>query len=135
MTTRNLRIGDAEREAAITALGEHFAAGRIDKDEYDERSTTAWAAKTAADLAPLFADLPNMHASASKAGAETTRPAGRGSFAPFGPRVAYRAVRFVIIPLAVVLAVLALIPWFVVLIAIWFAWMGVARFAWAPHRR
>ena len=32
-----LRIGDAEREAAVTALGEHYAAGRLTKDEYDER--------------------------------------------------------------------------------------------------
>ena len=33
-----LRIGDAEREATISALGEHYAAGRLTKEEYDERS-------------------------------------------------------------------------------------------------
>ena len=33
-----LRIGDAEREAAVTALGEHYAAGRLTKEEYDERA-------------------------------------------------------------------------------------------------
>ncbi|WP_460841111.1 DUF1707 SHOCT-like domain-containing protein [Nocardioides marmoraquaticus] len=53
-----MRIGDAEREVALTALGEHFAQGRITRDEYDERSDAVWTAKHADDLAPLFADLP-----------------------------------------------------------------------------
>jgi hypothetical protein len=42
--TSEMRIGDAEREAAVTALGEHFAAGRLTKEEYDERSGRAWTA-------------------------------------------------------------------------------------------
>jgi uncharacterized protein DUF1707 len=53
-----LRIGDAEREAAVAALGEHYAAGRLTKDEYDERSARAWEARTSSALWPLFADLP-----------------------------------------------------------------------------
>jgi len=52
------RIGDVERDAAIAALGEHYAAGRITKEEYDERSGFALRARTAADLRPLFVDLP-----------------------------------------------------------------------------
>ena len=32
----SLRIGDAEREAAAQALGEHYAVGRLTRDEYDE---------------------------------------------------------------------------------------------------
>jgi uncharacterized membrane protein len=55
-----LRVGDTEREAAVAALGEHFAAGRLTKEEYDERSDHAWAARTASDLFPLFADLPSL---------------------------------------------------------------------------
>jgi hypothetical protein len=54
----SLRIGDAERVAAATALGDHFAAGRIDQDELDERLAAAYAARTYADIDPLFADLP-----------------------------------------------------------------------------
>ena len=42
------------------ALGEHFAAGRLDKDEYDERSARIWAAKTESDLRPVFGDLPAL---------------------------------------------------------------------------
>ena len=53
----HLRISDADREAAIARLGEHYAAGRLDKDEFDERSDAVWTAKVGADLAPIFADL------------------------------------------------------------------------------
>lgn len=53
-----VRIGDAERDAAAAALGEHFASGRLTRDEFDERLERAWAAKTAVDLDPLFVDLP-----------------------------------------------------------------------------
>ncbi|HVD27053.1 MAG TPA: DUF1707 domain-containing protein, partial [Mycobacteriales bacterium] len=54
----SVRIGTAEREAAASALSEHFAAGRLDQDELEERLDRAYAAKTAADLEPLFQDLP-----------------------------------------------------------------------------
>lgn len=55
------RIGDKERDAAVAALGEHFAAGRITQEEFEERSSAAWQARTASALAPLFADLPAPH--------------------------------------------------------------------------
>jgi hypothetical protein len=53
-----LRVGDAERQQAVTALGEHYAAGRLDQDEYDTRIQAAYAAKTRVDLQGLFGDLP-----------------------------------------------------------------------------
>lgn len=53
-----VRVGTAEREQAASALGEHFAAGRLELDEYDERVRRAYAAKTAGDLIVLFSDLP-----------------------------------------------------------------------------
>jgi len=53
-----LRIGDSEREAAARELGEHYAMGRITTEEHSERLEQIWAARTAADLAPAFADLP-----------------------------------------------------------------------------
>lgn len=52
------RIADSDREAAAQALGEHYAIGRLDKAEYDERVDRAWAARTNLELPPLFADLP-----------------------------------------------------------------------------
>ena len=54
----SLRVGDAEREEAARALGEHFASGRLDRGEYDERLELAFAARTGSDLAALFRDLP-----------------------------------------------------------------------------
>jgi hypothetical protein len=53
-----LRIGDAERSAAVTRLGDHHAAGRLDTAEFDERAAVAFAARTAQDLEVLFTDLP-----------------------------------------------------------------------------
>ncbi|OLT15397.1 hypothetical protein BJF78_01230 [Pseudonocardia sp. CNS-139] len=53
-----VRIGNAEREAAVRELGEHYAEGRLDAHEYEERTAAAYAARTVDDLAPLFADLP-----------------------------------------------------------------------------
>lgn len=59
MTDRDrLRIGDAERDQAARALGEHFAQGRLDNAEHDDRLTAIWRAKTAGDIRPVFDDLP-----------------------------------------------------------------------------
>jgi TM2 domain-containing membrane protein YozV len=57
-----VRIGNREREAAVRELGEHFAEGRLDPEEYEQRASAAYAARTADDLAPLFADLPRPDA-------------------------------------------------------------------------
>lgn len=53
-----LRIGDREREDAVRRLGEHYEAGRLTAEEHTERMGAALQAKTMADLAGLFADLP-----------------------------------------------------------------------------
>lgn len=54
-----LRIGDAEREAAVSELGRHFAEGRLTPVEHDERTAAALVSRTADDLGRLFADLPS----------------------------------------------------------------------------
>lgn len=56
--TGPVRIGDAERDSAVSALGDHFAAGRITREEFDERIDQAMQARFESDLRPLFADLP-----------------------------------------------------------------------------
>jgi len=56
-----IRIGTAERDAAMKALGEHLEAGRLEVDEYGERSARASVATTAPELAALFDDLPAPH--------------------------------------------------------------------------
>ena len=55
---RSIRIGNAEREQAVAALGDHFAQGRLNPEEFEERMTAAYAARTAHDLDRLFEDLP-----------------------------------------------------------------------------
>ncbi|MEV6282102.1 DUF1707 domain-containing protein [Kribbella sp. NPDC051770] len=55
-----LRIGDAERDQAVAALGDHFVAGRLTQDEFEERSERATKARYDEELAPLFADLPDQ---------------------------------------------------------------------------
>lgn len=73
-----LRIGDAEREQAQTALGEHYAAGRLDHDEYSQRLDRIWAARTRAELDPVFTDLPGAGgAGAPRAAYPFSTPAAR----------------------------------------------------------
>ena len=57
----NLRIGDAERNSAMDALGEHLSSGRIDLDEFGTRSAMVSQARTVADLRAQFTDLPAPH--------------------------------------------------------------------------
>lgn len=56
-----LRIGHAERTSAQQALDEHLAAGRLNVDEYADRSAATANAVVAGDLAALFTDLPQPH--------------------------------------------------------------------------
>ena len=48
---QHLRVSDAERQAVTDRLAEHFADGRLDQAEFDERVGRAMNAKTRADLA------------------------------------------------------------------------------------
>lgn len=59
----NMRIGDAEREAAVARLQNHMADGRLTPDEFNERMDRAFEAKTAAEITTLFSDLPGSGAS------------------------------------------------------------------------
>ena len=53
-----IRVSDADRDQAIAELSEHFQAGRLTQEEFEERSGRALQAKTGDDLAGLFTDLP-----------------------------------------------------------------------------
>jgi Domain of unknown function (DUF1707) len=53
-----LRIGDVERDRAIAELGDHFAAGRLSTEEFEQRVDQAINARFNDDLDPLFVDLP-----------------------------------------------------------------------------
>ncbi|HWN28956.1 MAG TPA: DUF1707 domain-containing protein [Actinomycetospora sp.] len=89
------RIGTAEREAAMAALDAHLEAGRLDPEEYGERSARVTEARTADELEPLFADLPEprphvgsaaVPAPVTAAGPPAERPAP-GVLARYGPAI------------------------------------------------
>jgi Domain of unknown function (DUF1707) len=61
---QHLRVSDAERQQVVDRLAQHFAEGRLDQAEFDERSSRAMTAKTRADLGGLFDDLPETGAPA-----------------------------------------------------------------------
>lgn len=53
------RISDADRDAAVEMLRQHFELGRLDPSEFEQRMGAALTARVAADLDPLFVDLPD----------------------------------------------------------------------------
>jgi len=55
-----MRTSDAEREHAAEALREHYAAGRITREELDERLEAVYGATTVEELDELRADLPDV---------------------------------------------------------------------------
>ena len=65
MSEPYLRASDADRAEVAAALGGHMAAGRLTVDEYDERLTRAYAARTRGELAELTTDLPPLEPAAA----------------------------------------------------------------------
>ena len=84
----NLRVSDGDRDRAIGELSEHFQAGRLTADEFEERSGQALRAVTGNDLAELLADLPRNQAPLPVQG--SARPVPRRPLVPVG-RVAIAA--------------------------------------------
>jgi Domain of unknown function (DUF1707) len=66
----DLRASDEQRERAAAEIREHFAAGRLDEDELDQRVQAAYSAKTQRELATLLDDLPKLPASPAQQKAE-----------------------------------------------------------------
>ena len=58
MEDAHVRAGDADRERVAEALRRHFADGRLGPDEFEERLSAAYTARTMGDLYQLTADLP-----------------------------------------------------------------------------
>jgi hypothetical protein len=88
------RIADSDRERAMSDLAGHYADGRLDHEEYDERLDAIWTARTRGDLAVIFSDLPRPQATypSPPARAESRRTGGR---------------RFPVLPVIAVLVVLS----------------------------
>jgi DNA-binding transcriptional ArsR family regulator len=54
------RVGDADRDAAAAALGEHFAQGRLTLDELSARLEATLTATTHGELSQAAEDLPDL---------------------------------------------------------------------------
>jgi hypothetical protein len=66
----NLRASDEQRERAVQDLREHFATGRLNQEELDERVQRAYDARTEQQLHELLADLPRLPVSPKQQKAE-----------------------------------------------------------------
>ena len=73
----SLRVSDADRDRAIAELSEHYQAGRLTTEEFEDRTGRALQARTSADLAALFTDLPRRQAPVTSAAASAPASAGR----------------------------------------------------------
>ena len=58
MTDRPIRASDGERESVVDVLRDAYTDGRLTLEEFEERTSAAYASKTWADLRELTADLP-----------------------------------------------------------------------------
>ena len=56
----DIRASDAERTDVADRLSRHYQDGRLDQAEFNERLDRAMNAKTRAEFAGLFADLPDL---------------------------------------------------------------------------
>ena len=137
----DLRVSDADRDRALGELSEHFQAGRLTLEEFDERSGQALGAKTARELASLFTDLPRSQAATAATGNAVAVPGARPNLTAARVIVAAAAITAI----AIVLSVLARtglahhvgiahrgfglpLPFFVLIFI-------VARLAWRRERR
>jgi hypothetical protein len=120
----NIRLSDADRDAVLAELSEHFQAGRLTSEELDERTGLALSARTGQDLATIMSDLPATG---------TARPPQDGRRRPDG----FRLPIVLIVIVAVIIGVSATGhhggAGLIVLIPV--ALLAARRMARAPRRR
>jgi Domain of unknown function (DUF1707) len=87
-STAGMRASDADRDAVLSDLSEHFQAGRLTAEEFKDRAGQALAARTWGELTDLLRDLPSALSgpqtpvAAMSAASAATRPERRGVPAP-----------------------------------------------------
>jgi Domain of unknown function (DUF1707) len=69
-----MRASDADRDAVVSDLSEHFQAGRLTAAELDERTGRALTARTWGELIELAGDLPALRPAARPATPAADRP-------------------------------------------------------------
>jgi hypothetical protein len=126
-----MRISDTEREQAIQMLGEHMSVGRLDVEEYGERTARATAAKTRGELSDLFTDLPQPRPTFGPDLPAPTQPAvplpppRSAAPAKSGRASVGQRVWGALVPLSAIVALIL----FLTLIKVWFIFLLPAALA------
>ncbi len=81
-----VRVGDHDRDAVVQRLQQAFAEGRLDDEEFDQRTRAALTARLSSELVVLTRDLP-----AASAAAQPVAPGGTGGRAPGRFAIAYKS--------------------------------------------
>lgn len=77
-TEQELRASDADRDAVVSDLSQHFQAGRLTAAELDERTGRALTARTWGELREVLADLPATRPAPPLAGRRMAPPVPAG---------------------------------------------------------
>ena len=154
-TGPDLRIGDAEREAAAALLREHYAQGRLTLEEFNQRLDATFAATTQRQLGQISRDLPHAGLTAATR-PQPTQAGQRQDQRQHYSRCRYRsAPRFLrLVPIMVAVATLWLLtvglhlafPWpgrLAMFVAVFAFARGLMRWIWrhaggarsGPHAR
>jgi Domain of unknown function (DUF1707) len=97
-TDATMRVSDAERAEVADQLAQHYADGRLDQAELDERLTRTMSAKTRADLTGITDDLPEAGA---RPAARTSAHPARSRAVPPAPRARRQWPRALLIVLLI----------------------------------
>jgi hypothetical protein len=119
----DLRIADSDRERAIAQLSKHVGDGRLTLEEFEERVAEVYAARTDADLRPVFRGLPWYDDAPMRRRRSHTRP-----------RIAVdEVIRSLVMLAVVVCAAIAFGAW-VLFIGFWILLPRLGR-GWNRHGR
>jgi hypothetical protein len=124
---RQLRVGNAEREAVAQVLRREHLAGRLDNDEFDERVARCLAAKTYAELDDLIGDFPADER-------EARRVMGRWEWRPWSLPLVFLPLLVAAIVVSHGRAAWLLVPFFIWFVVRPFFWRGFGWRCW-PYRR
>lgn len=115
-----MRISNAERNDIADILSKHFAEGRLDSEEFDERVGKVMNAKTRGDLIGILDDLPRQ-------GPPPKEPRPRR---PLGHWV-LALVLVLLVASALAVPPYVHVPWLLIGIVAFFLWR---RSRWRHHR-
>lgn len=121
-----MRVSDAERSQIADTLSKHYADGRLDEAEFNERLQKAMSAKTRSDFNGLLIDLPPIVPATPP---ETKVRKRRGSFG----LTLIAAILFAAVVTSWMWSWTWHIPWILIAIVLFVVWRR-SRWGWHRHR-